>query len=527
MTTQEPGRPPFPKQPMIARLATALLLATAALAAQDPLTVQATKRIAEVETLAENLEPGDAQRAALYLNKLAWAGKRLNVVSDKSDSHWKDAKARYDALWAAIEAKRDAGKPAGGNQPPVDRATLVQLDKDVRNAYENYRILSPKHLTDEFRVKSITAEIEKLRARVAKLSQDHADVKTIAGNLDIFEKAFRGTLDRLAANRGDKAAVDARLAELSAKYRSANQPGVLEHPFSASQLQAWAAEMRRFREQELPQDLAWLDTAAQNATVDQNKVVSMRHWLAGTWRRNLDEVEKQVRERVASDVATGLDAAKFVLETKVDDRHHVLNRILGKGRFDEQMTWLENARHAVAMAKVYDAAMGAPAVFGPTIRGATETADRPAPPDRDAQAATVERAIARMRELAKLALDSVRLPQAATNDPKLLKIAAETLRRPEYEITGWETLVINTDVTRKTRREAWAKGETTGIRIDYYEYVWDEYQVTTVEKVGDELWLFANTLKHYHSGDPTTPVGKWILSRRFELTPILPEHAKS
>ena len=77
----------------------------------------------------------------------------------------------------------------------------------------------------------------------------------------------------------------------------------------------------------------------------------------------------------------------------------------------------------------------------------------------------------------------MRLPQAATNDPKLLKIAAETLRRPEYEITGWETLVINTDVTRKTRREAWAKGETTGIRIDYYEYVWDEYQVTGVGSI--------------------------------------------
>jgi hypothetical protein len=38
------------------------------------------------------------------------------------------------------------------------------------------------------------------------------------------------------------------------------------------------------------------------------------------------------------------------------------------------------------------------------------------------------------------------------------------------------------------------------------------------------VWLFFNLLKYYHSGDPTTPVGRWILSKRFESTRILPEN---
>ena len=117
----------------------------------------------------------------------------------------------------------------------------------------------------------------------------------------------------------------------------------------------------------------------------------------------------------------------------------------------------------------------------------------------------------------------VRLPEPASTDPKLLKIAAETLARDDYEIAGWEKLVINAPLTRKVRREAWLKPGSASrtIRLDYYEYVWDQYQVTTVERVGDQLWLFANTLKLYESGDPTTPVGRWILSSRIELTPIL------
>ena len=38
------------------------------------------------------------------------------------------------------------------------------------------------------------------------------------------------------------------------------------------------------------------------------------------------------------------------------------------------------------------------------------------------------------------------------------------------------------------------------------------------------MWLYANTLKRYESGDPTSKLGQWILSQRFPLTRILPEN---
>jgi hypothetical protein len=33
--------------------------------------------------------------------------------------------------------------------------------------------------------------------------------------------------------------------------------------------------------------------------------------------------------------------------------------------------------------------------------------------------------------------------------------------------------------------------------------------------------MFANRLKYFHSGAPTTPTGRWILSERFQTTEIL------
>jgi hypothetical protein len=112
------------------------------------------------------------------------------VVSDKSDVHWLAAKARYDAVWAAIETKANAGQPPAGSGPAVDPAVLRQLAKEVQSGHHNFRIILAKNLADDFRRTSITAELAKLRERVDALSQQHADVQAIAASLASFESEF-------------------------------------------------------------------------------------------------------------------------------------------------------------------------------------------------------------------------------------------------------------------------------------------------------------------------------------------------
>lgn len=122
---------PTTATPLFLALLAVPAIAVAGLRAQDPLTQKALQRIAEVEGQEPALEAGDGQRANLLLNQLAWAGKRLNAVSDQTEAHWRDAKRRYDALWQKIEAKGKAGTPApAGGGSGYDHAKLVQLDKE-------------------------------------------------------------------------------------------------------------------------------------------------------------------------------------------------------------------------------------------------------------------------------------------------------------------------------------------------------------------------------------------------------------
>jgi len=501
-----------------------MLLACASLAvsarAQDPLVVQALGRIEKYEALEPDLAEGDVDTANYYLNQLGWAGKRLGAVSKQDDAHWIAAKQRYDALWAKIEAKANAA----GAAPEVsyDYAALVSLNNAINAAYENLKLLSVGHLADDFRQKSIRKELADFGVRLAAFPAGDENVEIVRGNLANFQKLFDIGMAQLQADRERAPAISARLDELSAKYASQNRPGDLEHPFSEAQIRSWAADMRRWREQEIPTDLAFLADAATNSVVNQQKVSGLRNHVGDSWTRQLDELEKLVRERIASDVIEGQNVSAFILETDPADENQILNRILGKGAFDENMQWLRAGEHAVAMARVYDATMQAPAVLGPTITD--PAAPRPEFPDRDAQAALVDRAIAHLKQLAVQALDAVRLPEPASTDPELIAIAEETLKNPDYDVGAWKALVINLDRSHKVRREAWLAPGAVYTTISFYEYAWDEFQVTTVEEHEGQLWLFANRLKRYESGDPTTPVGRWILSNRFELTPILPEH---
>lgn len=505
----------------------ALLLAVVpsqSLCAQDPLTVAALRRIEQVEASERALRDGDSSGATNLLNQLAWAGKRLNAVGKQSEPSWREAKARYDALWQKLEARARARQPAG--QPAIDLAKLAQLDKEIGNAKRNFGLLSRVHLNDGGRVRSLLRELDDLRARLAAFPTTHPDVQTVAASFAQHEAAVNSALEALSADQSAAGEMSKKLDELAKKYGSDQRLAPIQPPFEVAQVQAFVADWRQWQETTIPQDLAWLEQAANNAAIDGQKVGNLRAWLRSGWLRRLDEIECTVRERVASDVKTAMDSARFVLETKAEDPAHVSNRILGKGRFDEQMTRLREGLAAVAIARAWDEAMGSPAMMGPRGEPVPDAGAKEAPkvPDRAEQQAVVEKAIAHLKQLAKVALHSVRVPTAVSTDAKLLETAKSTLANPKYAVNEVQRMVINAPLLHHTRREAWLRPGTVTSTIELYEYVWDQYQVTTVEKVGDELWLFANTLKRYESGDPTTPVGRWILSQRFELTPILAEN---
>jgi hypothetical protein len=486
-----------------------LPLFAAAATAQDPLVKQALSRIERVEQQEATLQPGDTKAANQLLTDLAWAGKRLNAVG-KKDEHWQAAAQRHGAITAKVEAKSKAGAPPTGGKgeaPGYDAAKLAQLDKEIGNAIGNWQMVPRNLHADEFRQKSTQKEIADFERRLAEFPAADAAVTKVAAHCAEFRTGFESSMAALGKDRAGGDVVQQHLAELDAKYDDNAIPGELSYPYTEAQLRAWATEVKRWRDTEIPADLAFLTEAAQNAVVDQQHVSRLKHWLFDLRDRTLTQSTRLVAERLQSEVQHGIDLAEWILATDAKDQDQVANRILGKGAFDGNMTRLRDVQHAVEMARVHDQVMPGKWV-----------------PERDEQAATVGKAITHLQQLAVSTLDAVRVPAAASTDPYLLDVAAATLKKPGYGVGEWQRLVINTETVRHESREAWVTPGTVSTTISYYHYVWDQFQVTTAERQGDEVWLFANTLKRYESGDPTKKIGQWILSQRFELTRILPEN---
>jgi hypothetical protein len=71
------------------------------------------------------------------------------------------------------------------------------------------------------------------------------------------------------------------------------------------------------------------------------------------------------------------------------------------------------------------------------------------------------------------------------------------------------------------KREGWIQPGSINITVTVYNYVWDEFQVTTAEKVGNKYFMHANRFRYYHKGAPKTPLKRWYLSQRFRSSEIL------
>lgn len=506
--------------------------------AKDPMVQKALGRIAEVEAREAGLSAGDAKGAATLKNKLGWATKRLNAVVQQGTAEWKAAKKRHDAVLVKIDAKAKApapkpstnppktppaktppgsapsGKPPTSNPPKpapappaFDYEKLVALNKAVNQEFENTKLLQFKHFMDANRVNGMRKAVAKFRQQVAAYPAADANVKVVTSNIDNLENLVTMGTDRIVEDTKTAPEISARLDGLVAKYSDKNAPSRIEKPYTEAQVRAWARDLQYRLTVALPADLEWLQGVSGNVVVGSNRFGSVDSSLRVSVQRGLEGSRKHIVERLDGDAALGVEAAEWILETDPTDKNQVLQRVLGKGAFDENLLRLRDGEHAVQMASVID-----------------EELARKDHPDRKAQTKTMQEAIKHLQGLVRLTLSEVRLPKAASTDAGLLKIAAETLGRDKYEVAGWKALVINSDVREEVRREAWFDPGTVRSTITFYDYKWKQFQVTTAEKVGEEYWLFSNTLKFYESGDRTTPVGEWILSSRMELTPILEEN---
>jgi hypothetical protein len=519
------------------RTTSLLALLAAPAFAQDQLVKQALKKIERVEQALATLPAGDAKAANRLLGDLKWANKRLKGAYKKTTSHWQDANRRLQAADQAVRARAAAsgppssgkppasGQPTGkqptgnqptGNQPatggPVigaDFEKLQQLDKEVRNGFHNLGLLNKSFMGDAYRVGSIQKELTGLRKRLAAFPAGDKNVKIVAANLQRFEDQFTRWREEFAADQAAAGDLGAQLEAIAKKYAHDQLPGALHWPYERDKLTQWAARTAQLLA-ELPKDAEVVGRARGNAML-RKRANSLYHRVSSALPRRLGEHVQAVRygcDHAAKDASR---VARTLAETDPADRNAVANRVLMPGALERSLRMLNDGLEAVDLAATLDRSFP------------------PEPPvDRKQQRAEIERSIATLRALAKASLAEVRMPaqvgQPAEKVAELTAIAEKVLARDKYGVHPIQRLIVTSKPQRKEKTEGSITGTVTGARVTTYHYVWDEYRVVTAEKVGDETWIFHNTLKFYHSSDSVTPQDVWILSRRFQGTQILADN---
>ncbi|MFN3243660.1 MAG: hypothetical protein ACE37K_19295 [Planctomycetota bacterium] len=539
------------------RTTSLLALLAAPAFAQDQLVKQALKKIERVEQALATLPAGDVKAANRLLGDLKWANKRLKGAYKKTTSHWQDANRRLQAADQAVRARAAAsgppssgkppasGQPTGkqpaskqptgkqptgsqptgsqptgnqptGNQPategPVigaDFEKLQQLDKEVRNGFHNLGLLNKSFMGDAYRVGSIQKELTGLRKRLAAFPAGDKNVKIVAANLQRFEDQFTRWREEYAADQAAAGDLGAQLEAIAKKYAHDQLPGALHWPYERDKLTQWAARTAQLLA-ELPKDAEIVGRARGNAML-RKRANSLYHRVSSALPRRLGEHVQAVRygcDHAAKDASR---VARTLAETDPADRNAVANRVLMPGALERSLRMLNDGLEAVDLAATLDRSFA------------------PEPPvDRKQQRAEIERSIATLRALAKASLAEVRMPAQvglpAEKVAELTAIAEKVLARDKYGVHPIQRLIVTSKPQRKEKTEGSITGTVTGARVTTYHYVWDEYRVVTAEKVGDETWIFHNTLKFYHSSDSVTPQDVWILSRRFQGTQILADN---
>lgn len=461
-------------------------------AAADPSVARAQREMKLVGAQVRNLRPSDSRGAFRQLKELYRIGGYLGKAKDRSHPAFKQAAQQYNGIKAtlvgnivAIEQKQ-LMKVAGeiDKMQPLDYSNKQKVNygrKSLANIQNSLKSLgAPK-----------VPAVQDLYGRTGKVSA-------------MFEKRISDR-NTQQASLGD---VSGKLAALQKRFHTIKVPGRIEHPATEAKIKSFVASVAAVRAH-VKEDFAYIksiDGKAALNTKDGNTFRFLRSALQGQKQQSLARTLNTVNQEMDLNVQDALRTADFLDKTDPDDVNHRNNRLTGKGQYKKNLDNLAKARKTVVVAALYDKEMA-----------------RTDAPDRKPQLEKIDKATAGFKEKYKIALNSVRMPKARSDDSKLHKAVAEVFARKKYGYK-FERVVINAPLKRVKNRSGNIRGTVSGATVTTYEYEWDQFQATTAEKVGDVYYLYANTFKYYYSGDPRTAVKVWILNRRFQSSQILKEN---
>lgn len=494
--------------------------------AESPVVTQALQDIARFEGLAAAMVPGDKAAGRKYMTDLGAIGTRLRTAP-ASDPRLAGAVERFNALQKkVVDTANAAPGTAPGAAPPTaaggapapaaaparltssDQARFNRVQGNIRSLAQRVEGANLQTLLDEREVTALRNSVANNRGDLDGFPADAQGVAEEKANLDAVAAKLDAKLADAKAKGGALGDVEAQLTAMEARVRANPVPSPQAFkpeagPEAAGKLVQSLVAIKA----ESVADAATLDKLTAAGIKDQ-RIDRLRAWAGAERQRQVDETLRAVGQANDAAIARGLEAANFHAATDPAQQDHRANRLLGDGRRAAALAEFDRGLAAVDTAAAIDAAQA-----------------RKDGPDRAQQKQTLTAARAAYEQKHRVAVGLVRVPPAGMTDEKLLVAAREALADPKTGAKPAKRMVVNSkQVERKEKREADINVGTVTTTATIYHWIWEEYQVTTVEAVGDQHYLFYNTLKFFQQGAPTTPTNRWVLADRFQGEPILAEN---
>ena len=479
--------------------------------------------IERAEKQSVGLTPKRKANIRRVVGMIEGAETRLESSTNKDHASWVEAKKRLDAVKARLAALTNpspatpqasqapttpqpptAGTPPSSQGPPAltkyDVDQLGTTDRQTDSLIKQVQQVDPVDFSLPEEQKRWRNHVQRMKDLYLKISQpQHPQALPVAQKISALEAFVEDQIKKASTAHAQLGDVKIRYDDIEKRLRTTSVPHAPTMPISKDQAVAFAKQLKALGA-EAAEDHAYLQSIK-----GKTKVV---------YESQIDDLLHQTERRQS----TVIPRASNILVKRLDDRitgiEQVVERI-EKADLKNQTNMSQSDYHAKELKaglEYIDTATAFEQELG--IK----------PIDRSPKKLAFEKALTTLGKKTEAGLHAVRFPKVRSKDSELLKAAKEVLSDPAYKIHPIERMEITYDKQRKKSAEGDVDFGAAQTTVSVTGYVWDEFAVTTVEKVGNEYYLFSNLLKFFHEGGTDVPTGKWTLGKRDKGSQILKEN---
>ncbi len=396
----------------------------------------------------------------------------------------------------------------------------IDFETPYRSRSKEVLEAKPEELARDSVANRYRGAAEKMRQGLKKIKdQGSPAVKECRECLASFERYVEAKAalgKRVVAESEARAAAaakeaDQRLSEVEAFFDPKKFDCSIERPFSVQRVREWVKRIREYQ-------------ALRQKGLNLIAKVVKDHPASETDRRvkNLRYVfEKSLLERVqyAIDEATDFyPTGEGRREGRMPYAIRLARNLLAPGALtDDRLADQKWVAKALSEAEQGAEAAEALAEFRKQYHGKDD-------PELRETARQCLALLDRIGAGAAKVLGDTRMPEADSADPELLRIAAETLKNPDYGVGQYERMVVNSGKHHHEERKSEAEADGEYIKITTWTEVWDQFQVCLAEQIGGDYRLVYYTLKRLERGPSWKIVGRWFVSDRIVSRKILKEN---